>query len=406
VRKSYRDDAGCARRGTIKAACGKVERARAASPRAFRLALPAGQIDNSASDAERREEVQVIAALENTPANTGRPSSKAADERPLFAPLDAYAAGMLEVDAPHRLYWELSGNPEGVPVVFLHGGPGAGTAPAYRRFFDPQTYRIVLFDQRGAGRSAPEADLTNNTTAHLVADIEALRRHLGIERWTVFGGSWGSTLALAYGEAHPERCIGFILRGVFLFSQEEVEWFIGSSEGNAGTKGMGWFFPEAHRAFANHIPASERGDLLTAYYQRLISPDPAVHKPAAAAWCAYENACSRLIPSGKNGRPEAGADQYYAGALSMARIEAHYMMNGGFLAPNQLIEGLGVLAKHPAVIVQGRYDMVCPIATADRLARAWPGAQYRVVADAGHSSMEPGIRAALVRATEDFKLYR
>ncbi len=312
---------------------------------------------------------------------------------------------MLDVGPPHRLYWEQSGNPKGLPVVFLHGGPGAGTAPAYRRFFDPEQFRIIMFDQRGAGRSTPEANLTDNTTAHLVADIEVLRAHLGIERWVVFGGSWGSTLALAYGEAHPERCIGFILRGIFLFSQEEVNWFIGDASGSTGSSGMGWFFPEAHRAFTAHIPPDERGDMLNAYYTRLINPDPAVHRPAAAAWCAYENACSRLIPAAKTGRADSG-DQYYPGALSMARIEAHYMVNRGFLAPDQLIHGVSAIAKHPAVIVQGRYDMVCPIATADRLARAWPGAQYRVVADAGHSSMEPGIRAALVKATEDFKLYR
>lgn len=326
---------------------------------------------------------------------------------------------MLDVGSPHRLYWEESGNPAGVPVVFLHGGPGAGTAPAYRRFFDPESYRIVLFDQRGAGRSTPEADLTDNTTAHLVADIETLREHLRIERWIVFGGSWGSTLALAYGQAHPARCIGFILRGVFLFSPHEVDWFVGTAGkshsmgvgggGGVGAgigAGMGWFFPEAHRAFAAHVPEAERGDLLAAYYRRLTDADPAIHKPAAAAWCAYENACSRLIPAVKHGRQDHSADQYYDGALSMARIEAHYMMHGGFLAPNQLMNGIGVLAKHPAVIVQGRYDMVCPIATADRLAQVWSGAQYRVVPDAGHSSMEPGIRAALVKATEVFKLYR
>jgi len=341
-----------------------------------------------------------IAALENIPGGTRSPNK--ADERPLFAPLDAYASGMLDVGGKHRLYWEQSGNPAGVPVVFLHGGPGAGTAPAYRRFFDPESYRIVLFDQRGAGRSTPEADLTDNTTGDLIVDIEALRRHLGIERWVVFGGSWGSTLALAYGQSFPERCIGFILRGIFLFSPEEVDWFVG---GEGRGRGMGWFFPEAHRAFAAYIPASERDDLLTAYHKRLIDPDPIVHRPAAAAWCAYENACSRLIPAHKSGRSD-GSDQYYAGALSMARIEAHYMMHGGFLQPDQLFKNLPVLAKHPAVIVQGRYDMVCPIATADRLARAWAGAQYRVVADAGHSSMEPGIRAALVRATEDFKHLR
>ncbi len=305
---------------------------------------------------------------------------------------------MLAVDKLHVLYWEQSGNLKGTPVVFLHGGPGAGTAPAYRRFFDPARYRIILFDQRGAGRSTPEADITNNTTQHLITDLEALRRHLGVERWLVFGGSWGSTLALAYGEAHPERCIGFILRGIFLFTDAEVDWFIG-----APGHGMGRFFPEAHRAFLSALPEHEHDDVLNAYYRRLIDPDAEVHKPAAAAWCAYENACSRLIPATtKSGRAEP--DAFYAGALAMARIEAHYMVNRGFLAPDQLIAGLPAIAKHPTVIVQGRYDMVCPIATADRLARAWPNAQYRVVADAGHSSMEPGIRAALVRATEDFKL--
>jgi len=288
--------------------------------------------------------------------------------------------------------------------VFMHGGPGAGTAPAYRRFFDPARYRIILFDQRGAGRSTPEAGLTDNTTAHLIADIEALRRYLAVERWVVFGGSWGSTLALAYGQAFPERCLAFVLRGIFLFTDDEVRWFVGNGadEGGLvpGSRGMGRFFPEAHRAFRGFIPADEQRDLLAAYYKRLIDASPAVHRPAAAAWCAYENACSRLVPTAAR---SGEGYPYYAGALAMARIEAHYMMNQGFLAPDQLIANMGALARHPAVIVQGRYDMVCPITAADRLARAWPGAQYRIVPDAGHSSMEPGIRAALVRATEDFK---
>jgi proline iminopeptidase len=305
---------------------------------------------------------------------------------------------MLDVGPPHRLYWEQSGNPAGVPVIFLHGGPGAGTAPAYRRFFDPNHYRIVLFDQRGAGRSVPEAELTENTTQQLIADIERLRVHLKIERWMVFGGSWGSTLALAYGQAHPDRCVGFILRGVFLFSDDEVRWFLG----NHGEGGMARFFPEAYRAFSQFIPAAERGDLLNAYYKRLIHPDATVHRPAAAVWCAYENACSRLIPASARA---VRSDTYYAGALAMARIEAHYMMHQGFMAPGQLLRGIGVLADHPAVIIQGRYDMVCPIAAADALARAWPGARYRIIPDAGHSSMEPGIRTALVRATEEFKIY-
>jgi proline iminopeptidase len=213
----------------------------------------------------------------------------------------------------------------------------------------------------------------------------------------VFGGSWGSTLALAYGQAHPERCIGFILRGVFLFSADEIAWFMGGDG-----QGMGRFFPEAYRLFLKFIPPAERGNLLEAYYARLTDPDPAVHKLAAAAWCSYENACSRLIPMDSN----SGVNRYYNGALSMARIEAHYMINNGFLTPDQLINGVKAIESHPAVIVHGRYDMVCPIATADRLARAWPGAQYRVVPDAGHSSMEPGIRSALLKATEGFKNYR
>jgi proline iminopeptidase len=341
-------------------------------------------------------ETLAIAALEHPGTSVTRPQARAADDHPLFPPRDAYASGMLDVGGGQRIYWEQSGNPKGAAVVFLHGGPGAGTAPAYRRFFDPGSYRIVLFDQRGAGRSTPEADVAANTTQALVADMELLRAHLKIERWTVFGGSWGSTLALAYGQAHPERCIGFILRGIFLFSDDEIDWFIG-----APGHGMGRFFPEAHRAFSALIPATERGDMLNAYYRRLIDPDPAFHKPAAAAWCAYENACSRLIPTGR-GTSENG-DPFYSGALAMARIEAHYMVNRGFLQPGQLLAGMDRLANHPAVIVQGRYDMVCPIAAADQLARAWPGAQYRIVPDAGHSSMEPGIRAALVKATEDFK---
>lgn len=295
------------------------------------------------------------------------------------------------MDHPHKLYWEESGKASGVPVIFLHGGPGAGTAPAYRRFFDPNHYRIILIDQRGAGRSSPEAELHNNTTAHLVSDIEALRSHLKIERWVVFGGSWGSTLALAYGQAYPNRCIGFILRGIFLFSEDEVEWFL------AGIKR---FFPEAWRAFSHHIPAAERDELLSSYYRRLIDPNPEVHRPAAAAWCAYENTCSRLLPSS---RKTVRGNAYYEGALAMARTEAHYMINSGFLQPNQLLDGMNKLAKHPAVIVQGRYDMVCPLKTADHLAQVWDGAAYRIVDDAGHSSMEPGIRSALIKATDDFR---
>jgi proline iminopeptidase len=289
-----------------------------------------------------------------------------------------------------------------VPILFLHGGPGAGIAPAYRRFFDPSHYRVVLFDQRGAGRSQPEASIVENTTQHLIADIEALRRHLSVERWLVFGGSWGSTLALAYGQTFPDRCVAFVLRGVFLFGDTEVDWFL---------HGVRRVFPEAHSAFVDFLPKAERADILGSYYRRLTNPAPPVHDPAAQAWCAYENACSRLVPvgatlarAGHRTRADS-AEGTPTGSLAMARSEAHFMMHRGFLAPGQLLDGIDILARHPATIVQGRYDMVCPAETADRLARAWPGAQLRIIPDAGHSSMEPGIRAALVKATNAFKIY-
>jgi proline iminopeptidase len=311
----------------------------------------------------------------------------------LYPEIEPYASGTLAVDSTHTLYWEQSGNPEGVPVLFLHGGPGAGAAPAHRRFFDPAHYRIVIHDQRGAGRSTPLGELRDNTTPHLVADIERLREHLGIERWLVFGGSWGSTLALAYGEAHPARCIGFVLRGIFLCRKSEIEWFL---------YGLRTFFPEAWREFVAPIPPEERSDLLGAYYRRLTDPDPAVHLPAARAWSTYEGACSTLLPS-----PETVA--YFAAdrvALGLARIEAHYFSHDIFLPENSLLDGIGRVRAIPCVIVQGRYDAVCPIVTADELHQAWPEARYVVVPDAGHSAWEPGICAELVRATERFKALR
>ncbi len=311
----------------------------------------------------------------------------------LYPEIEPYSRGNLGLDSVHTMYWEQSGNPEGAPVLFLHGGPGAGASPAHRRFFDPAHYRIVIFDQRGAGRSTPLGELRENTTPHLVADIERLRGHLGIERWLVFGGSWGSTLALAYGEAHPERCAGFILRGVFLCRRSEIDWFL---------YGLRTLFPEAWRTFAEVIPAPERGDLLAAYYRRLADPDPAVHVPAARAWSTYEGICSTLLPS-----PETVA--HFAGdvvSLGLARMEAHYFSHGIFLPENALLENLHRLRHLPCVIVQGRYDAVCPIVTADEVRRAWPEAEYIVVADAGHSAWEPGISAELVRATERFKTKR
>ncbi|WP_142849002.1 prolyl aminopeptidase [Telmatospirillum sp. J64-1] len=315
----------------------------------------------------------------------------------LFPPLEPYERGMLDVSGGHSLYWEQSGNAQGVAALFLHGGPGAGASPVFRRFFDPRHWRVVLFDQRGAGRSVPKAGIEANTTADLVADIEALRRHLGIERWLVFGGSWGSTLALAYGIAHPERCLGFVLRGVFLFRRAEVEWFLYR---------MGQIFPEAGRRFLEFLPAEERGDPLDAYHRRLIHPDRDVHLPAALSWCAYEEACSRLLPPPETAGRPASSGRAGEDALAMARLEAHYMMHGGFLEEGELLRGISVLKDHPAVIVQGRYDVVCPPATAYELAQAWPSCRLTMIPDAGHSAMEPPLRRALIQATQDFRHLR
>ena len=308
----------------------------------------------------------------------------------LFPPIEPYDSGRLAVDALHSLYWEVSGNPEGTPVVFLHGGPGAGAIPAHRRFFDPAHYRIVIFDQRGAGRSTPAGEIRDNTTRHLIADMERLREMLGIDRWLLFGGSWGSTLALAYGETHPERALGLILRGIFLGSEPEIGWFL---------YGIRNVFPEAWEALTEILDEEERTDILAAYHRRLSSRDPAVLLPAARAWSRYEGACSTLLPS-----PETiaafGEDSM---AVGLARIEAHYFVNDVFLEPGALLAGVDRIRHLPGIVVQGRYDMVCPIVTADALRRAWPEADYVVVPDAGHSAMDPGIRAALVRATERFK---
>ncbi|HUB95969.1 MAG TPA: prolyl aminopeptidase [Stellaceae bacterium] len=308
----------------------------------------------------------------------------------LYPPIEPYTTGMLPLDSHHTMYWEQSGNPHGVPIVFLHGGPGAGATPTHRRFFDPAFYRIIVFDQRGAGRSLPLGSLADNTLAHLVADLETLRRHLGIDRWAVFGGSWGSTLALAYAEAHPDRCRGLVLRGVFLCRQSEIDWFL---------YGMRTVYPEAWRAFTGFLPEVERKDLLGAYYRRLVDADPGLHMPAARAWSTYEGACSTLLPS-----PDTvaafGEDRM---ALGLARIEAHYFRTEVIRAADDLVAHVGRIRQLPGAIVQGRYDMVCPIAGADELARAWPEAEYIIVPDAGHSAMEPGIRSQLVAATERLK---
>jgi proline iminopeptidase len=303
---------------------------------------------------------------------------------PDIAPHDS---GYLPLDSRHAMYFEVVGNPRGRPVLFLHGGPGAGAGAVHRRFFDPSIWRVVLFDQRGAGRSRPLGEIEGNTTPHLVADIEALRRHLHVDRWVLFGGSWGSTLALAYAQAHPDRVLGCVLRGIFLARAEEVEWFM---------HGLRAFFPEAWAAFAGHIPDNERHDLLGAYLARLTHPDPAVHMAAARAWSLYEGSCSTLLPSPDTVTSFA-EDRT---ALGLARIEAHFFANDLFMPAQGLLGGMGRIARVPAEIVQGRYDMICPPASAIELARAWPAARLTLVPDAGHSAMEPGIRGALIRAMD------
>ncbi|PXW95283.1 proline iminopeptidase [Sphaerotilus hippei] len=309
----------------------------------------------------------------------------------LFPPIEPHTQGRLAVDALHTLHWERCGSPGGLPVVFLHGGPGSGSSANSRRFFHPQHYDIVVFDQRGSGRSTPLGEMRGNTTADLVADIERLRQHLGIERWLVFGGSWGSTLALAYAQAHPAACLGLVLRGIWLVEQEGIDWWL---------YGGRQFFPEAWEAFAGHLPPDERGDLLSAYWQRLSSDDPAICLPAARAWNRYESALLRLRPPEDTAGPTGGDDDT---TLGPARMEALYCRHLGFMAPGQLLHDLPRIHHLPVQIVHGRYDLICPVRNAVRLARDWPGARLSIVADAGHTAFEPGITAELVRATEQFR---
>lgn len=309
----------------------------------------------------------------------------------LYPEIEPHGQGRLPLDEIHTMYWEESGNPSGIPVIFLHGGPGAGSTPAHRRFFDPAYYRIVIYDQRGAGRSTPLGEIRENTTPHLINDLELLRQHLEIDRWLIFGGSWGSTLAIAYGEAHPEHCLGFILRGIFLCRKQEIDWFL---------YGLHNLFPEAWRVLVAPLSINERNDILAAYYQRLMSPDPAIHLPAARTWSTYEGSCSTLLPN-------PATISYFASdtvALGLARMEAHYFSHNIFLPENALLKNVHKLHNIPATIVQGRYDAVCPIVSADDLHQAWPQAAYIIIDDAGHSAWEPGIQSALVRATDQFKI--
>jgi proline iminopeptidase len=305
----------------------------------------------------------------------------------LFPPIAPNRHGMLELDELHTIYWEEVGNPNGMPVVFLHGGPGAGLSPQHRRFFDPEYYRVILFDQRGAGKSTPLGEWRNNTTQLLVEDIETLRIKFGIDRWLVFGGSWGSTLALAYGQAHPQRCLGFILRGIFLCTAAEIDWFL---------HGVQWFYPELYDEFVAPIPEAERADLLTAYATRMLCDDPAVYWPAARAWCRFEGRRVFLLP-----QPDEPASDTLD--LGVGRLESHYMANLGFFTEDQLVRETDRIAHLPALIVQGRYDVICPPLSAHRLHQAWPGSVLQMIPDAGHGALEAGIAGALVAATERFK---
>lgn len=314
------------------------------------------------------------------------------EQRGLYPEIEPTNKGYLDVGDGHQVYFEDCGNPTGKPAVFLHGGPGGGIAPAYRRLFDPAAYRIVLFDQRGCGASTPHASLDHNTTWHLVADMERLRAHLGLERWQVFGGSWGSTLALAYAETHPERVTELVLRGVFLLRRQELDWYYGG--------GAASIFPDEWERFCAPIPAEDRGDMIAAYYRQLTSDNRDVRIGAARAWSMWEGATVSLLPN--PGRVAGfGAERF---AEAFARIECHYFVNGGFLeSDGWLLDNVGRIRDIPAVIVQGRYDMATPVTSAWDLHKAWPEADFRLVPDAGHAFSEPGILHELIEATDRFR---
>jgi len=308
-----------------------------------------------------------------------------------YPPIEPNKTGFLDVGSGHQIYWEESGNPKGVPAVFLHGGPGSGTEPSHRGFFDPAVYRIVLIDQRGCGKSRPHSSLVDNTTWHLVDDIEKVRKLLKIEKWLVFGGSWGSTLSLAYAESHPDRVLALVLRGIFLGRKKELHWFY--------QFGAHHLFPDEWEKYLDPIPMEERSDLIGAYYRRLISEDKAVRRRAASAWAGWEGATLKLIFD-----PNLYL-QFTEGehADAVARIECHYFVNRCFFkTDNWLIENISKIRKIPAMIVQGRYDVVCPMESAWDLHKAWPEAELEIVKDAGHAASEPGITDGLIRATDHF----
>jgi proline iminopeptidase len=331
------------------------------------------------------------AAAKRSPAARRAPAAKHSAAGALYPPIRPFHKAHLRVSKLHELYYEQSGNPKGKPVVFLHGGPGGGTDPAMRRFFDPKGYRIVLMDQRGCGASRPHAELRENSTWDLVGDLETLRAHLGLERWMVFGGSWGSTLALAYAQRHPERVSELVLRGIFLLRHSELDWFY------QNPLGAGSIFPDLWERYVAPIPPDERGDMMQAYYRRLTSEDSATRATAARAWTIWEGATSFLRSNpayvAKFDNPD------YAAAF--ARIEAHYFVNHGFMdSDDQLLREIELIRHIPAVIVQGRYDVVCPMRSAWDLHRAWPEAELRIVPDAGHSAFEPSTTRELVAATD------
>ena len=310
--------------------------------------------------------------------------------RELYPPIEPYQDEYLSVSDLHTIHYEECGNPAGRPVLFIHGGPGGGIEQVYRRYFDPQLYRIILVNQRGSGKSTPHAETRENTTQLLVSDMERVRESAGVERWLVFGGSWGSTLALAYSQLHPDRVTGLILRGIFLCRDEEIHWFY--------QDGASRLFPDRWEQFLAPIPTDEQHDLLKAYYRRLTSDDAQVQAEAARAWSTWEGATSKLLVDEKSVE-RFGQDQF---SLAFARIECHYFVNRAFLEPDQLLRDVAKIRHLPAVIVQGRYDVVCPLRSAWDLHRAWPEADLQIVPDAGHSITEPGIVDKLIEATDRF----
>jgi len=307
--------------------------------------------------------------------------------RELFPKIKPYNSITLDVESQHQLYIEECGNPDGIPVVFIHGGPGSGCENYHRRFFDPERYRIVLFDQRGSGKSTPHADLTNNTTQALVADMEAIREHLNISQWVLFGGSWGSTLALVYAQAHPERVMGIIVRGIFLCRQREIDWFY--------QEGASRLFPDYWQDFLKPIPEDEQNNMVAAYYKRLTSDNEIERFTAAKAWSLWEGQTACLIQ--KRSVVDHFSDMHTV--LSLARIECHYFMNNSFLEENQILNNMDKINYIPGIIIQGRYDVICPAESAWQLHQSWQMSDLEIIPDAGHSASEPGIVDALVKAT-------